>query len=132
MLPTTPLPAPPKPKAKKAEPKLDVGRPKVEDKPKAKKPPPKVRVTEAKPKVREDIQIDIPEIINIPGIGQIELPKAKPKPKPKAKAKPKAKPKPKPKTPKATETGKDRVRAASDRLARSGMKGDKKDESPKE
>ena len=43
-----------------------------------------------------------------------------------------SKPKPKPKTPKATETGKDRVRAASDRLARSGMKGDKKDESPKE
>ena len=33
---------------------------------------------------------------------------------------------------KATERGKSAVRAASDRLARSGMKGDKKDESPKE
>ena len=60
----------------------------------SKKKTPKVA---AKPRLREDIQIDIPEIINIPGIGQIELPKAKPKPKPKAKAKPKAKPKPKPK-----------------------------------
>jgi hypothetical protein len=36
----TPLPAPPKPKAKKTEPKPDVGRPKAEDKPKVKKPPP--------------------------------------------------------------------------------------------
>ena len=60
----------------------------------SKKKTPKVA---AKPRVIEDIQIDIPEIINIPGVGQIELPKAKPKPKPKAKAKPKAKPKPKPK-----------------------------------
>ena len=84
-----------KTKAKKADAKPDIGRPK---KVKAgKKRPPKVRITEAKPKVREDIQIDIPEIINIPGVGQIELPKAKPKPKPKAKAKPKPKPKPKPK-----------------------------------
>ena len=84
-----------KTKAKKADAKPDIGRPK---KVKAgKKRPPKVRITEAKPKVREDIQIDIPEIINIPGVGQIEVPKAKPKPKPKAKAKPKAKPKPKPK-----------------------------------
>ena len=56
----------------------------------SKKKTPKVA---AKPKVREDIQIDIPEIINIPGIGQIEIPKAKPKPKTKAKAKPKPKPK---------------------------------------
>ena len=84
-----------KTKAKKADAKPDIGRPK---KVKAgKKRPPKVRITEAKPKVREDIQIDIPEIINIPGVGQIEVPKAKSKPKPKAKAKPKAKPKPKPK-----------------------------------
>ena len=60
----------------------------------SKKKTPKVA---ANPRVIEDIQIDIPEIINIPGVGQIELPKAKPKPKPKAKAKPKAKPKPKPK-----------------------------------
>ena len=75
-----------KTKAKKADAKPDIGRPK---KVKAgKKRPPKVRITEAKPKVKP---IDIPEIINIPGIGQIELPK----PKPKAKAKPKAKPKPK-------------------------------------
>ena len=35
-------------------------------------------------------------------------------------------------TKKATEKGKSAVRAASDRLARSGMKGDTKDESPKE
>ena len=91
-----------KTKAKKADAKPDIGRQK---KVKAgKKRPPKVRITEAKPKVREDIQIDIPEIINIPGIGQIEVPKAKPKPKPKAKPKPKpkakdkvkARPKPKP------------------------------------
>jgi len=61
----------------------------------SKKKTPKVA---AKPRVIEDIQIDIPEIINIPGIGQIELPKAKPKPKPKAKAK--AKPKKEVKTPK--------------------------------
>ena len=60
----------------------------------SKKKTPKVA---AKPRLIEDIQIEIPEIINIPGVGQIELPKAKPKPKPKAKAKPKPKPKPKPK-----------------------------------
>jgi hypothetical protein len=119
----TPLPAPPKPKAKKAEPKLDVGRPKVEDKPKAKKPPPKVRVTEAKPKVkdkpkapakakvaarprsREDIKIDIPEVINIPGVGEIKLP-SKPPAAPKAEVK--AKPKKEVKTPKKEAKAKSR------------------------
>ena len=109
----TPLPAPPKPKAKKPEPKPDVGRPKAEDKPKVKKPPPKVRVTEAKPKAkpkapakakvaarprsREDIKIDIPKVINIPGVGDIKLP-SKPPAAPKAKVK--AKPKKEVKTPK--------------------------------
>jgi len=80
-----------KTKAKKADAKPDIGRPKKVKG--GKKRPPKVRITEAKPKVKP---IDIPEIINIPGIGQIEVPKAKPKPKPKAKAKVKARPKPKP------------------------------------
>ena len=60
----------------------------------SKKKTPKVAT---KPRVIEDIQIDIPEIINIPGIGQIEVPKAKPKPKPKPKAKAKVKARPKPK-----------------------------------
>ena len=69
----------------------------------SKKKTPKVA---AKPRVIEDIQIDIPDIINIPGIGQIELPKAKPKPKPKAKAKPK--PKKKVKTPKKGSKAKSR------------------------
>ena len=82
-----------KTKAKKADAKPNIGRPKKVKG--GKKRPTKVRVTEAKPKVREDIQIDIPEIINIPGIGQIELPKAKPKPKPKAEPKPDPKPEPK-------------------------------------
>jgi len=64
----------------------------------SKKKTPKVA---AKPRVIEDIQIDIPEIINIPGIGQIELPKAKPKPKKKVKtpkkgSKAKSRPTPKP------------------------------------
>ena len=63
-----------KTKAKKADAKPNIGRPKKVKG--GKKRPTKVRVTEAKPKVRENIQIDIPEIINIPGIGQIELPKA--------------------------------------------------------
>jgi len=51
------------------------------------------------PRSREDIQIDIPEVINIPGVGQIKLPSAPPpapKEKPKTETKAKAKPKPRP------------------------------------
>ena len=51
------------------------------------------------PRSREDIQIDIPEVINIPGVGQIKLPSAPPpapKAKPKTETKTKAKPKPRP------------------------------------
>ena len=51
------------------------------------------------PRSREDIKIDIPEVINIPGVGQIKLPPAPPpapKAKPKTETKAKAKPKPRP------------------------------------
>ena len=88
----------------------------------SKKKTPKVA---AKPRVIEDIQIDIPEIINIPGIGQIELPKSKPKPKPKAKAKPKpkakakvkARPTPKPRPVKLPDILQEDIRIAPGTLA---------------
>ena len=49
------------------------------------------------PRSREDIKIDIPEVINVPGVGQIKLPSAPPPaPKAKPKTETKAKPKPRP------------------------------------
>ena len=61
-------------------------------------PPEKTRIKTA-PKAKAPIDIEIEDFINIPGIGEMSMPKRKPKtkvkPKPKAKAKAKTKPKPK-------------------------------------
>ena len=105
----TPKAAPkktPKVEKKKAEPTPPKIKTRADTTPKPKpKAPAKAKVA-ARPRSREDIQIDIPEIINIPGIGQIELPKAKPKAKPKAEVK--TKPKKEVKTPKKGKKAKSR------------------------
>ena len=63
-------------------------------------PPKKKRIKKKiAPKAKAPIDIEIEDFINIPGIGEMSMPKRKPKtkvkPKPKAKAKAKTKPKPK-------------------------------------
>ena len=96
----TPKAAPkktPKVEKKKAEPTPPKIKTRADTTPKPKpKAPAKAKVA-ARPRSREDIKIDIPEVINIPGVGEIKLP-SKPPAAPKAKAK--AKPKKEVKTPK--------------------------------
>ena len=96
----TPKAAPkktPKVEKKKAEPTPPKIKTRADTTPKPKpKAPAKAKVA-ARPRSREDIKIDIPEVINIPGVGEIKLP-SKPPAAPKAEAK--AKPKKEVKTPK--------------------------------
>ena len=80
-----------KPKAKKKKTTPKVGRPKKVTG--GRKLPPKVRVTEAKPKapsvpsskdvekIIADLGIEIPELIDIPGVGQVRIPSVSAAPK---------------------------------------------------
>jgi len=89
----TPKAAPkktPKVEKKKAEPTPPKIKTRADTTPKPKpKAPAKAKVA-ARPRSREDIKIDIPEVINIPGVGEIKLP-SKPPAEPKAEVKAKTK-----------------------------------------
>jgi hypothetical protein len=95
--PPKPPKAEPKTPAKVAKGKIEKRRPtrgepepptRVDTTPKPKAPA-KAKVA-ARPRSREDVQIDIPEVINVPGIGEIRLSSTTPAaPKAEVKAKPK-------------------------------------------